>query len=63
MFPAFAVTVVGSLLCCGVHGYFSVLFSVCCITSFGACARPQHQETTTAEAREDSEQESPKGDF
>ena len=41
--------------CVVVWVFFSV-FSVCCITSFGDCARPQHQETTTAEPREDSEQ-------
>ena len=55
MFPGFAVTIVGSLLCCGV-GIFQCLFSLC-ITSFGDCARPpRHQETSTAEPREDSEQ-------
>ena len=34
MFPGFAVTIVGSLLCCGV-GIFQCLFSLC-ITSFGS---------------------------
>ena len=44
MFPGFSVTIVGSLLCCGV-GIFQCLFSLC-ITSFGDCARPpRHQET------------------
>ena len=54
VFPGFAVTIVAAfVLWCG---YCSVSL-VCCITSFGDCARPpRHQETTTAEPREDSEQ-------